>query len=71
MSVDIKTYQGNRKQALGAIRLFGDIADLVEQDERVLTGVAGLTIKVDSVNVEKHSEQSTKYIHSKILKNSN
>ena len=40
MSVDIKTYQGNRKQALGAIRLFGDIADLVEQDERVLTGVA-------------------------------
>jgi len=48
MSVDIKTYQGNRKQALGAIRLFGDIADLVEQDERVLTGVAGLTIKVDS-----------------------
>ena len=30
-----------------------------------------LTIKVDSVNVEKHSEQSTKYIHSKILKNSN
>lgn len=48
LSVDIKTYQGNRKQALGAVRLFGDIADLVEQDERVLTGVAGLTIKVDS-----------------------
>ena len=30
-----------------------------------------LTIKADSVDVEKHSEQSTKYIHSKILKNSN
>ena len=30
-----------------------------------------LTIKADSVDVEKHSKQSTKYIHSKILKNSN
>ena len=30
-----------------------------------------LTVKADSVDVEKHSEQSTKYIHSKILKNSN
>ena len=48
MSVDIKTYQGNRKQALGAVRLFGDIADLVEQDDRVLTATAGLTIKIDS-----------------------
>ena len=48
MSVDIKNYQGNRKQALGAIRLFGDIVSLVEQDERILTGVAGLTIKIDS-----------------------
>ena len=48
LSVDIKSYQGNRKQALGAIRLFGDIVSLVEQDERILTGVAGLTIKIDS-----------------------
>jgi hypothetical protein len=48
LSVDIKTYQGNRKQALGAVRLFGDIADLVEQDDRVLTATAGLTIKIDS-----------------------
>jgi hypothetical protein len=30
-----------------------------------------LPIKADSVDVEKHSETSTKYIHSKILKNSN
>ena len=29
------------------------------------------TIKADSVDVDKHSELSTKYIHSKILKNSN
>ena len=29
------------------------------------------TIKADSVDVEKYSEQSKKYIHSKILKNSN
>ena len=29
------------------------------------------TIKADSVDVVRHSELSTKYIHSKILKNSN
>jgi hypothetical protein len=49
LSVDIKTYQGNRKQALGAVRLFGDIANLVEQDDRVLTSTAGLTIQIDSL----------------------
>lgn len=48
MSTEIKAYQGNRKQALGAVRLFGDIASIVEEDERVLTSVAGLTLKVDS-----------------------
>ena len=29
------------------------------------------SIKVDSVEVVKHSEQTIKYIHAKILKNSN
>lgn len=48
MSVEIKTYKANRKQAIGAVRLFGDIASIVEEDERVLTSVAGLTLKVDS-----------------------
>jgi hypothetical protein len=49
MSVDIKNYHGNRKQALGAVRLFGDIVSLVEQDDRILTATAGFTIKVDSL----------------------
>jgi hypothetical protein len=48
LSTEIKKYQDNRVQAVGAVRLFGDIADIVEADERVLTSVAGFTVQVDS-----------------------
>jgi hypothetical protein len=42
---------------------YRDIADILNLEFQ--------TIKADSVDVVKHSELSTKYIHSKILKNSN
>jgi hypothetical protein len=44
-------------------RRYKDIADIFNLEFQ--------TIKADSVDVVKHSELSTKYIHSKILKNSN
>jgi len=44
-------------------RRYKDIADILNLEFQ--------TIRVDSVDVVKHSELSTKYIHSKILKNSN
>jgi hypothetical protein len=44
----IDKYQGARQNAVNSVRLFGDIAKIVEEDERVLTSVAGFTVAVDS-----------------------
>ena len=44
----IDKYQTTRQNAVNAVRLFGDIATIVEEDERVLTAVAGFTVTVDS-----------------------
>lgn len=52
LSVQVKDYNTMRNQATGAVRLFGDIATIVEDDARVLTSVASLVKGIDSTLIE-------------------
>ena len=49
MTTQIGRYQDQRDNVVRGVRLFGDIANIVDEEPRVLTSAAGLTVSIDSV----------------------